>query len=129
MDLPDLDTAREEIPTSILLVEDEPLIRCGLAETLRDEGLHVIEAANADEAWELLESGAHVDIVFSDINMPGSIDGLGLARRIKGRHSHVPIILTSGKVSAQEVGTLAQFMAKPFPFSAAAALIVRTLKK
>jgi PleD family two-component response regulator len=73
----------EPVPAHVLLVEDEVLIRSVIAETLRDAGLLVIEAANADEAWSYLQTGASVDLVFSDIQMPGSMDGIELARKVK----------------------------------------------
>jgi two-component system, response regulator PdtaR len=81
----------------VLLVEDEVLVRTPVAHTLRAAGFVVIEAANADEAWSCLRSGAPVDLVFTDIQMPGSMDGVELARRIRGKFDHIVIILTSGK--------------------------------
>jgi hypothetical protein len=70
----------------ILVVEDEVLIRTFIAEVLRDEGFRVVEAVNADEAWAFLEAGGHADLVFTDIDMPGSIDGAVLGERIKARY-------------------------------------------
>jgi two-component system, response regulator PdtaR len=81
----------------VLLVEDEVLVRTPVAHTLRRAGFVVVEAANADEAWSYLRSGASVDLVFSDIQMPGSMDGVELARRIRENFDHIVIILTSGK--------------------------------
>ena len=81
----------------VLLVEDEVLVRTPVAHTLRAAGFVVVEAANADEAWSYLCSRACVDLVFSDIQMPGSMDGLELARRISENFDHIVIILTSGK--------------------------------
>jgi two-component system, response regulator PdtaR len=81
----------------VLLVEDEVLVRTPVAHTLRGAGFIVVEAANADEAWSYLRSGASVDLVFSDIQMPGSMDGVELARRIKENFDQIVIILTSGK--------------------------------
>ena len=81
----------------VLLVEDEVLVRTPIAHRLRGAGFVVIEAANADEAWSYLRSGAPVNLVFSDIQMPGSMDGVELARRIREKFDHIVIILTSGK--------------------------------
>ncbi len=65
---------------TLLLVEDEVLIRLTVADYLRDCGYHVIEASNAQEALSVLTSDIDIDIVFSDVQMPGTIDGFGLAR-------------------------------------------------
>jgi len=79
----------------ILVVQDEPLIRMMVGDELRDEGFHVIEAFNADEALELL--GLVVpDLIISDVQMPGSLDGLGLLAKVRERLPTVPVIFTSG---------------------------------
>ncbi|MEA2816833.1 MAG: hypothetical protein QOI93_4534, partial [Rhodospirillaceae bacterium] len=64
-------------PPTILVVEDEILVRTVIAAYLRDCGFDVVEAGNADEAVRVLEAGIRIDIVFSDVNMPGSLDGFG----------------------------------------------------
>ena len=81
----------------VLFVEDEVLVRTPVAHTLRGAGFVVVEAANADEAWSYLRSGAPVDLVFSDIQMPGTMDGVELASRIRQKFDHIVIILASGK--------------------------------
>ena len=68
---------------TILVVEDEVLVRMMVGDTLREQGYAVIEAANADEAITVLRSATHIDLVLTDIRMPGAIDGLGLARVIR----------------------------------------------
>src|SRR5690348_8360592 len=65
-------------PLRVMIVEDEVLVRFPIAEALRAEGLEIIEASNADEAWSYLLSRQTVDLIFSDIQMPGSMDGLEL---------------------------------------------------
>ncbi len=66
----------------VLLVEDEPLVRMAAADDLQDAGFHVLEAANADIALAVLEScSQHVQVLFTDIDMPGSMNGLDLAER------------------------------------------------
>ena len=67
-------------PGHVLIVEDDVLIRVLLADELRDAGLRVIEAANADEALSIFEAGAQVDLLFTDVQMPGSIDGVELGQ-------------------------------------------------
>jgi CheY-like chemotaxis protein len=80
---------------TVLIVEDEVLIRMSVADYLRHCGYRVIEANNADEAVEIL-TGAHVDVVFTDVNMPGSRDGFGLARWVRRERPGVKVIITSG---------------------------------
>src|SRR3546814_7896167 len=69
----------------VLVAEDDTLVRIAIAEALRDAGFRVMEAASADEALAYLEAAERVDLVFSDIQMPGSLDGFGMARRLRGR--------------------------------------------
>jgi DNA-binding NtrC family response regulator len=106
-----------------LVVEDEVLIRTFIAEILRDEGFTVVEAVNADEAWEFLEAGAHVDLVFSDIDMPGSMNGIALGELVKARHPHIPLILTSGGPNAAKAFSLGPFLPKPFKLGHALGMI------
>ena len=80
----------------ILIVEDEVIIRSVVSEHLRDSGFTVIEAANADEAVAVLSSQTTIDLVFSDITMPGQMDGIELARWIGERRGEIPVLMTSG---------------------------------
>ncbi len=73
-----------EKPT-VLLVEDEVLIRLMVAEELRSQGLQVLEASNADEALAILESSLPVDLLFTDVRMPGRMDGVALAKLAQAR--------------------------------------------
>lgn len=84
-------------PTVILIVEDEALIRLNVAYMLIDAGYVVLEAANADEAILLLEEETDISVVFTDINMPGTVDGLELVQTIKKRWPPMHLIVTSGK--------------------------------
>lgn len=108
---PECDAAR----TCILVVEDEILIRLMMSEGLRDEGYHVIETFNADEALVILET-AIPDVLVTDVRMPGSIDGLGLLRVVREKHSTLPVILTSGHLEPAEAVAegATQFVAKPY---------------
>lgn len=81
----------------VVIVEDDPQLASMLGECIRDWGHHVFEAANADEAVSLLSSGTvPADIVFTDVLMPGSMDGYGLARWLRRHHPAIRILLTSG---------------------------------
>src|ERR1700759_156180 len=81
---------------TILVVEDEVLVRMNIADHLREQGFIVLEAATADEARSVLLAGVQIDLVFSDIMMPGPLDGAGLADWLVAHNPDVPIILASG---------------------------------
>src|ERR1700675_4204901 len=83
---------------TILVVEDEVLVRMALAETLRDEGYSVLEAANADEALGVLASATPLDVVLTDVNMPGSLDGVALGRYARMTKPALKVIVVSGRV-------------------------------
>jgi CheY-like chemotaxis protein len=105
---------RAHTPT-ILLVEDEVLVRLTLAEVLRDQGYGVIEASNADEAIIVLRSQARIDLVFSDIRMPGEIDGVALARTVRASRPNLKIILASAFGPAIDVHLgVHGFIRKPY---------------
>jgi CheY-like chemotaxis protein len=95
----------------ILVVEDEVLIRMACAEELRDAGFSVIEAASADEALVCLTAGETVDLVFTDIQMPGSMNGLELASRLAVQYPSLPVILTSANNGPAWNGP---FISKPY---------------
>ena len=80
----------------VLIVEDEFLIRTHAAEVIRDAGFEVAEATNADEAIVILESRRDIRVVFTDIQLPGSMDGLKLARVMRDRWPPVHILASSG---------------------------------
>ncbi len=102
-----------EKPT-ILIVEDEVLVRLMLGDALREQGYAVIEAAQADEAVTVLRSAAKIDIVLTDIRMPGSLDGLDLARIIRSEFPHLKVALASAySVPASELEAHA-FIRKPY---------------
>jgi CheY-like chemotaxis protein len=99
---------------TILLVEDEVLVRMSLAEQLRNAGYVVLEASNADEALDLLQ-GQRVRVVLSDIRMPGRMDGVELARAIRAQHPEIKIVLASGEsFSASHWGDTDGFFPKPY---------------
>lgn len=87
--------AKTENPETILVVEDDVLVRMPISQYLRDCGYRVIEAVNADEAMVvLLHRETPIDVVFSDIEMPGAIDGFGLAKWIRENRPGLDVILT-----------------------------------
>lgn len=100
----------------ILVVEDEPFIRLGLVSTLEDAGYSAIEAANADEALLILHKTQDVALIVTDVDMPGSMDGVRLAHFVRQRWAQIRLVVTSGKVGLSEVHlpTGARFIAKPF---------------
>lgn len=86
---------KERTPT-LLIVDDEALIRAALSDYLQDCGYKVLEASTADDAILIIEkSNVIIDLVFSDVRMPGSMDGFGLARWIRANPPGLPLILTS----------------------------------
>jgi DNA-binding response OmpR family regulator len=100
---------RESRPETILIVEDEVLIRLDIADYLRECGYRVIEAGNASEAMAILESGQRIDLLFSDVQLPGSTDGFALSRWVRTHQPEIKVILTSGVArSAQVAGELCE---------------------
>ena len=102
----------------VLVVEDEVLIRMAVSDHLRDCAFHVVEAGSGDEAVRVLEAGIQVDIVFSDVHMPGEVDGFALSHWVRRERPGVRVILTSGIArAAKAAGDLCEegpFLAKPY---------------
>ena len=100
----------------ILVVEDDFLLRMHAADIIRDAGFDVVEASNADEAIIILESRDDISVVFTDVQMPGSMDGLKLARAVRGRWPPIQIITTSGQcvVQAADLPEGGRFLPKPY---------------
>jgi CheY-like chemotaxis protein len=104
-----------KIPT-VLIVEDEPLVRLGAVKIIEDGGFEVIEAASADEAIRILECRSDIRVVFTDIHMPGSMDGLKLAHAVRNRWPPIKIIVTSGRhlITEKDLPEGGRFFAKPY---------------
>jgi CheY-like chemotaxis protein len=106
-----------ESPT-VLVVEDELVVRATIAEYLRQCGYRVLEAGNVDEAITALNIEPRINVVFSDVQMPGKMDGWALARRVRRAYPSIKVILTSGLVRASEAaGDLCEdgpLMQKPY---------------
>jgi CheY-like chemotaxis protein len=100
----------------ILVVEDDFLIRISAVEMIEAAEFDVIEAANADDAIKILEVRLDVTVVFTDIQMPGSMDGLKLAAAIRGRWPPIKIVATSGIVNVGKVDLPegGRFLPKPY---------------
>jgi CheY-like chemotaxis protein len=114
-------------PPRVLVVEDEVLIRSMCAEALRDAGCQVVEAARADEALSYLRAGGEVDLVFSDVRMPGEIDGMELARLVGSLNPSLPVILPSGNLSPEDANGLRFFLPKPYRIYGAVAAVFKVL--
>ena len=100
----------------VLVVEDQYIVRMHTVELIEDAGYEVIEATDADEAIAILETRKDIRIVFTDIEMPGSMDGLKLAHAIRHRWPPVELILTSGRhrLEAHQIPVRGRFLPKPF---------------
>ena len=111
----------------VLVVDDEFLVRMGAVTMIQDAGFEGIEASDADEAIRILESRNDIRIVFTDVNMPGSMDGLKLAHAVRSRWPPIQLIVVSGLklVSEQELPAGARFFSKPYRYSD----IARTLRE
>jgi CheY-like chemotaxis protein len=81
---------------TILVVEDELLIRLMLVDALRDAGFEVVEASSADEALVTLESQPAIDLVFTDVRMPGTLDGVGLMKLLRETRPNLKLAVASG---------------------------------
>jgi two-component system, response regulator PdtaR len=111
----------------ILVVEDEVLVRVLVAEELRLAGFSVIEAGRADEALTFIKADEQVDLVFSDIRMPGSLNGLQLAQILRDRYPDIPVILTSGNAFPGHIGIVEAFVPKPYEVTEIIVLISEIL--
>jgi CheY-like chemotaxis protein len=104
----------------VLVVEDEPLLRMLAVEVVEEAGFVAIEARDADEAVILLESRTDIALLFTDINMPGSMDGLKLAHAVRNRWPPIKILVVSGQQQLQsfDLPSNSCFVGKPYQASA-----------
>lgn len=108
--------ARAAAPT-VLLVEDEVLISNLVADWLAERGFTVHEVTTADAALRYIDDGGAADVLFTDVNLPGSIDGAELARRARARRPDLPIVYASGRCSYADLGEVVPrsvFVRKPY---------------
>lgn len=101
---------------SVLVVEDEALLRMGISDFLDDQGFRVLEASDAHEAIAMLSKHPEITVLFTDVDMPGGMDGLRLAAAVRDRWPPVKIIVTSGhrKAEAADMPEGAVFFSKPY---------------
>jgi CheY-like chemotaxis protein len=109
----------------VLLVEDELFVRMATADALMDAGFEVIETVNAQAALEMLARRADIQVLFTDVKMPGAMDGLELAALVRRRWPHILVVITSGhlKPESDELPDDTVFIAKPYGEKAPAAVI------
>jgi CheY-like chemotaxis protein len=100
----------------VLVVEDDPLLRMLAVEVVEEVGFVALQAGGADGAVALLEARSDISLLFTDIDMPGSMDGLKLAHAVRGRWPPIKILLVSGKVRLQpsELPPSGRFVRKPY---------------
>ncbi|MGD0720401.1 MAG: response regulator [Roseiarcus sp.] len=103
-------------PPAVLVVEDEEIIRLDAVDLVKDAGFEAYEAADSDEALRLLEAHGDIGILFTDVDIPGSMDGLTLAHAARRRWPPMRIIVASGKLSLREPDLPAEsaFFGKPY---------------
>ncbi|WP_457090724.1 response regulator [Microvirga sp. P5_D2] len=106
-----------ESQSTVLLVEDEPLIRLFISELLEEAGFKVVEAANATEAMVLLEAGLGVNVLLTDVDMPGGCNGFELAHKVRKSWPEAEILIMSGRQwpAQGDLPLGAAFLAKPCP--------------
>jgi CheY-like chemotaxis protein len=100
----------------ILVVEDEVFVRMMAVFVAEDNGFEVLSAGTADEAIKILESRSDIRLVFTDVNMPGSMNGLRLAHAVRGRWPPVELLVTSavGNITAKDLPERGRFLPKPY---------------
>lgn len=105
-------------PVAVLVVDDDPILRSTLAYEIRDAGYLVREASNTDEAERILAADTLIDVVVTDIEMPGPRDGLALAKSVRAFKPHIKVIVASGLVPRTGVVGIADaFFGKPYDFT------------
>ena len=109
----------------VLIVEDQILLRMNAIDMIEEAGFEVVEAGNADEAILILESRTDIRVVFTDIQMPGSMDGLKLAAAVRGRWPPIKIIATSGHYVMRDGDLPADgvFLPKPYTSESVSTLL------
>jgi DNA-binding response OmpR family regulator len=127
IDLPTEYLMATKITFTVLLVEDEPIIRMGTADHIRSQGYAVIEAGTCDRAMDMIRSGKAVDIVVTDVQMPGQHDGIALALWTRRNFPAIRLIIvsgaTSGAVAPDLLGEEGWIMPKPYRYGEVVARI------
>jgi CheY-like chemotaxis protein len=121
-------TATSQDRPKVLFVEDEKLVSTLMSEVLDEQGFAVHAVDNAEAALRYLQSGADVDVLFTDINMPGDIDGAALAVEARNLRPDLPVVYASGRMTPSQLNPLvprAMFLAKPYDPIEACTLLSR----
>jgi DNA-binding NtrC family response regulator len=114
-------------PTTVLIVEDEILIRMSSAATLEDAGFRILEAGSVAEAMEILLANDDIDVLMTDVRMPGTMDGLDLVALVHRRHPDIRAIVVSGNTSAEDACNAGAIGFLPKPYMAHS--LVRAIKE
>jgi DNA-binding NtrC family response regulator len=111
----------------VLVVEDEALVRMLAVDVLEEAGFEVIEASTADYAVLVLDKREDIRVVFTDVDMPGRLDGFQLARHVQDHHHRVRVIIGSGKCrpGPNDVAPGTIFLQKPYPLE----VLVREVRR
>ena len=111
-------SGRQPHPTTVLVVDDDLLVREPIADYLRELGYEVLEAGDAHEAISVVDHADRVDLVFSDVRMPGELDGVGLAQWVRSHRPELPVLLTTGYDASGwadgELGREVRLLQKPY---------------
>ena len=112
----------------VLFVEDEVLVSALMSDVLEERGFSVHAVENGDAALEYLQSGAPVDVLFTDINMPGDIDGAELAKAARDLRPDLPVVYASGRYTERDLSPMvsgSKFLSKPYDPNEACTLLNR----
>jgi len=116
-------------PKEVLVVEDEAIIRMAAADALADHGIMAWEAADAQEALKSIEQHPRIGLLFTDVDMPGKINGMGLAHEVVLTHPDVELIVTSGAVTlrSEDLPDHGTFLPKPYSTKQMVAMVAEKL--
>jgi CheY-like chemotaxis protein len=120
-------TESSTTPPVVLVVEDEALVRMLAVDVLEEAGFEVIEAPSADYAVLVLDKRDDIRVVFTDVDMPGRLNGFQLARHIQDHHHRVRVIIGSGKCrpGPGDIAPGTRFLQKPYPLE----VLVREVRR
>jgi CheY-like chemotaxis protein len=113
----------------VLLVDDEPVIRMVASQGLEDAGFEVVEADCAQAALDILKARSDVGVLFTDVNMPGTLDGLELAGLVHELWPDIELVLTSGQALPKPVPDDGRFVAKPYRLEEMVDLVASVAKR
>jgi CheY-like chemotaxis protein len=127
-DLPEWTAAPAAPRRTILVAEDDFFLRSAIVDVLRRNGFTVFDVRDTSRAWEVLQSNEVIDLLFTDIRLPGFIDGLDLARLVRSRHPQLKIIVASGDtLTENDREAVDGYLGKPYQFDHMVAMIRRLL--